>query len=442
MTNTNLITKEQTTRENRFWVRITAACNEKCLFCLDADAQNGKLIADDIVREKIRSGYQPGTYNRIIISGGEASINPKFADYIRYAREIGYDRIQTVTNGNMFFRPEFCKKVFDAWLQEVTISLHGHTRELHDYLTATPWSFDKAIRGLIHIRKYYPHIIINIDIVVNKINVDFLPQIVKFFMRLGVYEYDILQIIPFGRGFAEYKDILFYQIEDHLRALHDTWQLSRTPGMHMWTNRFPAEAFEWYEDLIQDPRKIKWETMAEAYTMYDDFIRSDGAKKPVCFGASCEVCFLRQYCHDYLGHKDTRLPDWEKYIIDGQSIPSDVADYVVLRGEEFPSDVYAKYGKDARDFTHYIAHMPLWDHQKVVNIPKCLRSDHNDSLYEWYGDTQSTKNVAEYTKDYTMNFYRKKSVRCKACKYSDTCEWIHINFIRSYGFQILQPITV
>jgi MoaA/NifB/PqqE/SkfB family radical SAM enzyme len=114
MSNPNLIAKEQTTRENRFWVRITAACNEKCLFCLDADAQNGKLIADDIVREKIRSGYQSGIYNRIIISGGEASINPKFADYIRYAREIGYDRIQTVTNGNMFCRPEFCKKVFDA----------------------------------------------------------------------------------------------------------------------------------------------------------------------------------------------------------------------------------------------------------------------------------------------------------------------------------------
>jgi hypothetical protein len=63
-------------------------------------------------------------------------------------------------------------------------------------------------------------------------------------MRLGVYEYDILQIIPFGRGFSEYKDILFYQIEDHLGALHDTWKLSRTPGMYMWTNRFPAEAFE------------------------------------------------------------------------------------------------------------------------------------------------------------------------------------------------------
>lgn len=135
---TKLLSKEQTTKENRVWVRITAACNVKCVFCLDSDAQNGNLIDDAKIREEIRSGYKKGTYNRIIISGGEASIHPKFPEYIRYAKELGYDRVQTVTNGNMFSRDEFCKKVFDAGLDEVTFSLHGHTPKLHDYFTAAP----------------------------------------------------------------------------------------------------------------------------------------------------------------------------------------------------------------------------------------------------------------------------------------------------------------
>jgi len=43
----------------------------------------------------------------------------------------------------MFARKEFCEKVFDAGLDEVTFSLHGHTATIHDYLTATPGSFDK-----------------------------------------------------------------------------------------------------------------------------------------------------------------------------------------------------------------------------------------------------------------------------------------------------------
>lgn len=134
----NLLTKEKTTKENRIWVRIASACNNKCIFCLDSDAQNGVFIPDEEVKKNIRDGHKIGMYNRIIISGGEASINPKFSEYIQYAKEIGYDRIQTVTNGNMYGDLEFCKKVFSAGLQEITFSMHGHNETLHDYLVATP----------------------------------------------------------------------------------------------------------------------------------------------------------------------------------------------------------------------------------------------------------------------------------------------------------------
>jgi len=110
----NLIAKEQTTKENRIWVRISSACNNKCVFCLDENAQDGTLVPEEVVKEKIRSGFKPDYFNRIIISGGEASINPKFPEYIAFAKELGYDRVQTVTNGNMFAIEKFCHKVFDA----------------------------------------------------------------------------------------------------------------------------------------------------------------------------------------------------------------------------------------------------------------------------------------------------------------------------------------
>jgi hypothetical protein len=57
--------------------------------------------------------------------------------------------------------------------------------------------------------------------------------------------------------------MLFYNVADYQKELQETWELSKVPGMYMWTNRFYAEAFEGYEDLIQDPRKIKSETMGE-----------------------------------------------------------------------------------------------------------------------------------------------------------------------------------
>ena len=64
----NLLAKEKTTKENRIWVRIAAACNEKCKFCLDSEAQDGRLIPEDEVKQKIREAFVADTYNRVILS--------------------------------------------------------------------------------------------------------------------------------------------------------------------------------------------------------------------------------------------------------------------------------------------------------------------------------------------------------------------------------------
>ncbi len=436
----NILQKEAATKENRIWVRITAACNVKCVFCLDSDAQNGQLIDDAKIRDEIKNGYKSGTYNRIIISWGEASIHPKFHEYIRYAKEIGYDRVQTVTNGNMFSREACCQKVIEAWLDKVTFTIHGHTAKLHDYFTAAPGSYEKALKWLLILKKFHPQVILNLDIVVNKINVVYLPKMIGFFMRLWIYEFDVLQIIPFWRGFNEHKDQLFYKIEDYLSELHETWKFSKIPWVYMWTNRFPVEAFEGYEDLIQDPRKIKSEVMGEAIEDFREFIDSHGEQKPHCYGEKCQYCFLHQYCHDYLKHRDdVSTIDGEKYILSKDHLVPKKEKYVVLRWEEFPSTVYETYGKTGEDFIKVLQSLTLEASQELVNVPRCIRSENNNGLYEWVSDFPQLS-VESYTSEYIKNFYRKKSTRCTTCKYTKECEWIHINFIRSYGFQILKPI--
>jgi tRNA A37 methylthiotransferase MiaB len=64
----NLLNKEQTIKQNRIWVRIAAACNNKCLFCLDSQAQDGTYPDESIIKKEIKKGFKPGMENRIIIS--------------------------------------------------------------------------------------------------------------------------------------------------------------------------------------------------------------------------------------------------------------------------------------------------------------------------------------------------------------------------------------
>lgn len=415
----NLLNKEKTTKQNRIWVRIASACNNKCIFCLDSEAQNWTFPKEEDIYKQIDNWIKKWYENRIIISWGEASINPKFKDYIKYAKDIWYDRVQTVTNWNMFWNLEFCKKVFSAWLEEVTFSFHSHNAEIHDYLVATPGAFKKSLRGLIYVKKYFPNVIINVDIVVNKINVSHLPDIVKYFMKLWVYEYDILQIIPFWRGFSEYKEKLFYNIQDYIEPLHRTWELSKIPWMYMWTNRFPAEAFEWYEDLIQDPRKIKSEVMWESLEMFEPFIKSKWKLKPECFWEACDVCYQKQYCHDFIDKQNT-----EKISID----------WKIIRWKEFPSEVFSDFWETKDDFIKFL---DLNKEKNLINIPKCLWWSWK---YQTYNDLKGESTIQEYTKIYTTDLHRKKSLNCKKCKYNIECEWVHINFLRSYWFNILEPI--
>lgn len=417
----NLLSKEKAQKQNRIWVRIASACNNKCIFCLDSEAQNLTFPDKETIKSQLRDWFKEWYENRAIISWWEASINPKFAEYIKYAKDLWYNRVQTVTNWNMFAFEWFCKKVFEAWLEEVTFSFHGHNETLHDYLVATPWAFKKSLKWLIYIKKNYPEIIINIDIVVNKVNVKFLPDIVKFFMKLWVYEFDILQIIPFGRWFSEHKQSLFYDIWKNIEYLTKTWKLSRVNWMFMWTNRFPAEAFEgWFEDLIQDPRKMKSEVMWESLEMFSPFIESKWIKKPECFWEACKYCFQKQYCHYLIDNSE------EKTI-------KNIENYEIISWEEFPSQVYEKYWEKKEDFIIYLEKIK----KPIINIPKCLWWIW---VFETYNDLKPEYKIEDYTFKYIKNLYRKKSLRCESCKYNNECEWIHINFIRSYWFDILQPI--
>jgi MoaA/NifB/PqqE/SkfB family radical SAM enzyme len=416
----NLLSKEKTQKQNRIWVRISNTCNNKCIFCLDSYTNNWTFVEENNVKKQIKDWFKKGYNNRIIISGWEASIDPKFVEYIKYAKELWYGRVQTVTNWNMFANENFCKKVFEAWLEEVTFSFHWHNSKLHDYLVNTPWAFKKSLKGLIYIKKNFPNIIINIDIVVNKINIKYLHDIVRFFMKLWVYEFDILQIIPFWRWFHENKDKLFYKIENNKRNLHDTWKLSKIPWMYMWTNRFPAEAFEWYEDLIQDPRKIKSEVMWEWRHHFEPFIISGGKEKQECYPDACDVCFLNQYCNDFIKNQN------KKNIINTEK-------YFILKWAEFPSQVYKKYWEKKEDFINYFKKIK----KPIINLPKCLWWTW---IYETYNDIKNENTIEDYTDKYIKNLYRKKSLRCKKCKYNKKCEGIHINFIRSYWFKILNPI--
>jgi len=289
----DLQTKEAAVREERHWVRVTHACNNRCLFCLDSENNRGgpPHVPDAAIEADIRRGRERGA-ERLILSGGEASIHPRFLDFVRLGRELGYTWIQTVSNGRMFSYPRFVKAAVKAGLREVTISIHGHEAALHDRLTGIPGSFEQALAGVTNLRRVRGFVV-NVDVVLNALNIPHLRELMERFIALGIHEFDLLHLVPFGRAWGPGRDVLDYDPVEMAAHLKRAFDLRRRHDLVIWTNRLPAPYLEGEEDLVQDPHKLHDEVRGRA-EMFARLVR-EGVPLD-CAGERCAYCHLDPFC--------------------------------------------------------------------------------------------------------------------------------------------------
>jgi MoaA/NifB/PqqE/SkfB family radical SAM enzyme len=292
---------EDAAHEKRNWVRLTFDCNDHCVFCLDSHTHDGTNRDRNEVKAQILDGRKKGA-TRLILSGGEPTIHPNFVDFVRLGRLAGYSKIQTVTNGRLFAYREFITKALDEGLSEITFSIHGPNAKVHDALVGTKGAWEEEINGLKNaLADGRP--IVNIDVVINRANVRHLPEMLRMYIEMGVKEFDLLQVIPFGRAFTDGRDTLFYDLEEAKPYLQEALAYSKREDVHIWMNRFPPQHLEGYEHLIQDPYKLNDEVRGrkEEFGRLLDAGEWLDCRQP----ERCKYCYLQRLCDTLEGVLDT-----------------------------------------------------------------------------------------------------------------------------------------
>ena len=187
----------------------------------------------------------------------------------------------------------FFSRLSTRGVNEITFSIHGHNDALHDKLTGVMGSFRQATAGLRNALEI-PGLIVNQDIVINKQNCEQLEEIVEYFITFGVHEFDLLQIIPFGRAWEE-RDELFYDMKKAMPRIKKTLAISRRPDVYIWTNRFPPKYLEGFEELIQHPDKL-YDEINGRRDMFEAYLKK--GKMMECRGERCGYCSLEGFCGD------------------------------------------------------------------------------------------------------------------------------------------------
>lgn len=367
--------KNKAAEEKRHWVRLTNTCNQRCVFCHDRRNQQGGVVPfEEIVRD-LQKGRRRGC-RRVVLSGGEPTLHPELARVISEARRLGYSHVQMVSNGRMLFYKDFVKALKTAGLDEVTLSLHSHLEGPFEQITRAKGSFRQAMKGLLAVLEN--DFIVSVDIVINKLNYKSLARTMKFFIGLGVYEFDLLHLIPFGDAWQNRRDV-YCPIQKAKKYLDEAFELSRKEQVYLWTNRLPAMYLEGYEDLIQSPRKLFDEVAGMEQELKNVL---ETGRPMICSGERCGYCFMEAFCQDLMR----------------------------LRKDKFLS-----------------ARQP----------PPCLKKKQQlkPAVYRF----RKGMSLYRFLDFFIEHRYYVKSLRCGQCRFNRQCDGAHIEEIRTKGFKALVP---
>ena len=181
-----------------FW-EVTKGCNLHCVHCrataTELASPNDLPTAQCLnIIDQIAAFANP----ILVLSGGEPLYRPDIFQLAQYATGKGL-RVALATNGTLVTK-DVARKIVDAGVKRVSISLDGSCADTHDSFRGIPGSFDAAIYGLRNLMEQGMPLQINMTIA--RHNAAELPQVLEMARSLGVDALHTFLPAPVGCGMA------------------------------------------------------------------------------------------------------------------------------------------------------------------------------------------------------------------------------------------------
>jgi MoaA/NifB/PqqE/SkfB family radical SAM enzyme len=178
---------------------LTYRCNNNCFMCHTLDVarernRKGLREMDGIGLNRLSDGFADLGVSVLSLTGGEPLLHPDIIDVVAHARTRGLI-VHLNTNG-MLVDEVMAKRLVEAGLDSVNLSLDGAVAETHDRLRRTRGGFARiegAIANFRKARRRARDLTINVVSVVSSENLAELPAIVALTKRWGA---DSIGLMP------------------------------------------------------------------------------------------------------------------------------------------------------------------------------------------------------------------------------------------------------
>jgi MoaA/NifB/PqqE/SkfB family radical SAM enzyme len=135
-------------------INLGYACNAKCPFCYYYESVTTNVNQRNLSTNEAKAILrQAKKFNleEVEFTGGEVSLRKDFVELVAYAKkDLGFKVVSMVTNGILLVDYNVIQALSKAGLDDILFSVHGHTAEIHDQLTATKGSFRRILTAIDH----------------------------------------------------------------------------------------------------------------------------------------------------------------------------------------------------------------------------------------------------------------------------------------------------
>lgn len=257
------------------------ACNIRCKMCHFSDplkraSMKGVMSPDQL--EKVRTLLLPHAVKLQIGCGAEPTLYNDLPGLIRMGRDAKVQYISLTTNGQLIAPGRvILKEMLDAGLNEITISLHGTTKEVYEELMpgATFGKFTELVHQLAEAKKEGFDFVIRVNFTINSLNMQNLKenQFFQLWDDAGCRP-DIIQLRPVqNMGDSEWQD---FDLTGLKMQFHETVQnvVNRCKVRGIMCIAPTLEALDEVDDS-QDGTSAMIEDISYCYVAPDSFYKED-----------------------------------------------------------------------------------------------------------------------------------------------------------------------
>lgn len=207
---------------------VTRTCKLNCRHCRAA-AHNGPYQGELSTEEceKLLDNVAGFAKPIVILTGGDPMLRDDIYHLARYGTRHGLRMVMAPCGESL--TEESCKKLTDAGIQRISLSIDGATSDSHDAFRRVNGSFQGVMNGIEAAKS--AGLEFQINTTVTRMNVEELPGIFNLAEKSGAVSFHPFLLIPTGRG----KELADQEIppQRYEQVLHWIYENRQTSAMSL-----------------------------------------------------------------------------------------------------------------------------------------------------------------------------------------------------------------